>query len=237
MKLEGQVAIVTGAGKGLGAAFAKALAAEGASIVCSGRKLEPLQALATELGHNHMAITCDVTDEVQIQTLVAKTIERYGKLDILVNNAGVAVETRIPFDQMSTEAYDQLMDTNLRGAFLCSRYAWPHLKASQGQILNVSSISGSKPFEGFAAYCASKFGLNGLSEVLSLEGRPFGIRVLNVCPGSVDTDIWVDMDVQEPRKKMMKPDQVAELARWMLTSPRNIEVRQAIIENFQSPFE
>ncbi len=235
MKFEGQVALVTGAGSGLGAAIARALAAEGALVVLCGRRLGPLEDLAKSLGTKHLALTCDVTDESQIAMAVDRTIKAFGRLDVLVNNAGIG--GWVPFQDTSTEFFDNVMATNLRGPFLCSRYAWPHLKASKGQILNISSIAGSSTFANMTAYCASKWGLNGLSETLSTEGREHGIRVMSLGPGSADTDIWGDVANTDERGRMMTPDQVASLALWLLESPRNVEVRKTIIENFASPFE
>lgn len=235
MKLAGHVALVTGAGKGLGAAIARVLAHEGASLALCGRRIGPLEELAAELGPNHFALVCDVCDEAQIQNAVAQTVSRFGKLDVLVNNAGIA--DWVPFDRTTTEYFDEVISTNLRGPFLCSRHAWPHLKATKGQILNVSSIAGSQPFEDMAAYCSSKFALNGLSGVLSLEGLAHGIRVLNLSPGSVNTDIWGSLADEGQKGRMMTSEQVADLARWLLTSPRNVQVRHTLIENFKSPFD
>jgi NAD(P)-dependent dehydrogenase (short-subunit alcohol dehydrogenase family) len=234
MKFEGQVALITGAGVGLGASISRALASEGATLALCGRRIGPLQKLAGELGAQHLITTCDVTDERQIEAAVRSTIDKFGQLDILVNNAGIAAW--IPFEETTTELFDSMLATNLRGAFLCTRYAWPHLKASKGQILNVSSIAGSNGFAGMSAYCASKWGLNGLSETLSIEGQPHGIRVLSMGPAAVGTDIWAENADEDTRSRMMTPEQVADLTLWLLTSPRNIQVKKTVIENFNNPF-
>ena len=235
VKLTGQTAIVTGAGKGLGAAIARVLADEGVRLALCGRRLAPLETLVAELGPQHLALTCDVLDENQVEHTVGRVAEEFGQLDILVNNAGVA--GWIPFEETTTEYFDTVIATNLRGSFLFCRHAWRHLKASKGQILNVSSIAGSNGYGKMTAYCASKWGLNGFSEALSVEGSAHGIRVMTLGPGAVDTDIWGDAATSEERERMMTPDQVAGLAVWLLTSPRNIQVKKTIIENFESPFE
>ncbi|MBI1332111.1 MAG: SDR family NAD(P)-dependent oxidoreductase [Armatimonadetes bacterium] len=234
MKFENQVALVTGGGAGLGLAFARGLVAEGASVVLCGRRMDVLESAAAQLGPEHLALRCDVTQETDIASVVASTIAHYGKLDILVNNAGIG--DWIPFEETSTEYFDAVIATNLRGPFLCSRHAWPHLKESKGQILNISSIAGDNAYTDMSAYCSSKWGLNGLTQVLALEGAPFGIRAMSVGPGAADTDIWGDHATPEQRGRMMTIDQVADLGLWMLASPRNVHVKTVIIENFVSAF-
>ena len=234
MKLEGQVALVTGAGSGIGAAIAKALASEGAAIVLCGRRLEALALTAQKLKSAHLCIPCDVRDEGQIHVAVTEAAEKWGRLDILVNNAGIF--DQMPLEETSTEFWDDVLATNLRGPFLFARCAWPHLKTSHGQVLNLSSVAGTQAFSGSSAYCAGKFGLNGLSAVLALEGKEHGIRVHSVCPSSIETAMWLKGADQATRDRMMKPEQVAEVVRFLLTSPRNLEVGQVVINNFKSPF-
>ena len=232
--LDGQVALITGAGTGIGAAIANSLSQSGAKIVLSGRTLERLESASKELLTESICLTCDVQDEAQIQNLIAKTIEHFGKLDILVNNAGTFGPT--PFDEIKTSDLDQMLSTNLRAPFLLTQAAWPHLKASKGQIVNVSSVAGTRGFIGSSAYCASKFGLNGLTEVLALEGKQHGIRVFAVCPGAVATPLWERLEGQETLNRMMKPETVADLVLWMLTSPREVELEKVVIVNYASPW-
>lgn len=234
MKLEGRTALVTGAGKGIGDAIARALVSEGARLAVCGRNMEPLENLAAELGPGHIALHCDVTEESQISETVDKAVARFGALDILVNNAGIA--RWLSIEETTTEYFDLAIATNLRAPFLFSRRAWPALQASKGQILNVSSIAGFNAYARMSAYCASKWGLNGLTEVLEIEGQPHGIRVMALCPGSVDTDIWGSEATGDERARMMTPAQVADLALWLLASPRSVLVKSTIIENFRDPF-
>ncbi|MHB8636877.1 MAG: SDR family oxidoreductase [Fimbriimonadaceae bacterium] len=235
MTLQGQVALITGAGSGIGASIARSLAAEGAAIVLCGRRAEALAETAASLDGAHMCVPCDVRDEAQIRIAVDDAAQKLGRLDILVNNAGIF--DQLPVDETPSEFWDNVQATNLRGPYLFARYGWPHLKSSKGQILNVSSVAGTQGFSGSAAYCSSKFGLNGLSAVLAIEGKPHGIRVHSFCPGSIETDAWLKGADGATRARMMKPDQIAELVRWLLCSPRNLEVGQVVVTNFHSPFE
>jgi NAD(P)-dependent dehydrogenase (short-subunit alcohol dehydrogenase family) len=125
---------------------------------------------------------------------------------------------------------------NLRGVFLLCRAAWPHLQKSRGQIVKVSSIAGVKGYVNNAAYSASKFGLNGLTEVLALEGQPHGIRVSAVCPGSVDTPIWDKQAPSAVRKKMMKPEATAALVVHLLSAPRALAFGPIVVQNFNDPW-
>ena len=180
------------------------------------------------------AIPADVSDEAQSASLVAQAVAAFGGVNILVNNAGLF--QLVPFAETSVELFDRILAVNLRGAFLCCRAAWPHLQKNSGQIANVSSVAGVGGYVGSAAYCASKFGLNGLSEVLALEGEPHGVRVFAVCPGSVDTPIWEGQAPADVMRRMMKAEPIAELVRWLLTSPRNLHFGPVIVRNFHTPW-
>ncbi|MBI5706513.1 MAG: SDR family oxidoreductase [Armatimonadetes bacterium] len=234
LRLDGQVALVTGGGTGIGAAIAFVLAEEGVKIVLCGRRAEPLAEVADRLITDSLCLVCDVREASQVERTVARVVQQFGRLDILVNNAGIFQS--VPFEETSTEQWDAIHDTNLRGAFLFSKAAWPHLKESKGQIVQVSSIAGSQGFSGCSAYCASKHGLNGLSEVLTIEGKPHGIRVLSVCPGSVDTPLWQALETDDVLERMMRVEDIAELCRYLVCSPRNIEHGKHIITNYQSPW-
>lgn len=234
LSLSQQVAIITGGGTGFGAAIARALAAEGALCVLAGRRREPLEALAAELGSIAHVIPTDVLEVTQLQHLVTETIRVLGRLDILVNNAGVYKP--LPFAELPLENWDATLNTNLRSVFQLTQMAWPYLKQSHGQVVNISSVAGVQGFEGSAAYSASKFALNGLTEVLAIEGKPHGIRAFSVCPAAADTPIWQGHATPEVLNRMMKSEAIAETVRWLLTSPRSIHIEPVIIRNFQSPW-
>jgi NAD(P)-dependent dehydrogenase (short-subunit alcohol dehydrogenase family) len=187
----GKAALVTGGSKGIGFAVARALAQDGCDVmICARDEDEIAQALpALRDGANGVinGAACDVRDEGAVRGLVQRTIAAFGGLDILVNNAGIGllgeVETFAPADWRAT------LDTNLTGAFYCCHYAIPVLKArGGGHIVNIGSRSSVNAYGGGAAYCASKFGLLGLSESLLQELHPYGIRVSCVMPGRVATD-------------------------------------------------
>ncbi len=234
MKLRGQVALITGAGSGLGAAIAAALAGEGAACALAGRRRDRLAAVAARLGPAARIFACDVADETQVAGLMADLIEAFGRLDLLVNSAGVF--HRRPFEATTPEFWDQTINSNLRGVYLVCRAAWPHLTASRGQIVNISSVAGVQGFSGSAAYCASKFGVNGLTEVLALEGKPHGLRAFAVCPAQTDTPIWEGQAPPEVRARMMPPEIVADLVRWLVTAPRQVELPPIVIRNFNDPW-
>lgn len=236
-ELAGAVAVVTGAGSGLGAAIALALAAEGAACVLAGRRREPLQAAVeaiTALGGRAQAIPTDMADEAQVTALAAGTIEGFGRLDILVNCAGLMRQASLT--QTSTALWDEILNVNLRGVFLLCRAAWPHLQASRGQIINISSMAAVQGYLDEAAYCASKHGMNGLTEVLALEGKPYGIRALAVCPAATETPLWDQDAPRTVRERMMKPAQVADLVRWLVLAPRNLDFGPVILRNFADPW-
>ncbi len=234
MSLKGQVALVTGAGSGIGEALCRSLAVEGCSIALCGRRVAELERVAASLSTETLCVSCDVSDVGSTEAAVQAAVGHFGKMHILVNNAGVFRPA--PFEQLTTNAFDEAIATNLRGAFLMSKAAWPHLCAAHGQVVFLSSVAGTRGFPGSAAYCASKFGMNGLAEVLKIEGNPQGVRVLTICPGSVDTASWSGTP-HEVRMRMMRSEQVAEVVTSALTSPRGLDFQPIVVVNFSDPFE
>ena len=191
-KLDGKVAVITGGGSGIGKAIAKAFADDGARVVIAARGLERLEEAAKEIGGDVTAVQCDVRDEAQIESLFAKTEEVYGPVDILVNNAGLAAPG--PTQELDLEAWNSVISVNLTGVFLCSKHALKRMiPRKSGRILNIGSISGQKSRPHAAAYTTSKFGLDGLTRSMALDGREHGIAVSALHPGNVDTDIWRGM--------------------------------------------
>ncbi|MBL8045443.1 MAG: SDR family oxidoreductase [Anaerolineales bacterium] len=229
-----QVIIITGGGTGFGAAIARVLAAEGAQCVLAGRRREPLEAVAAEIGPAAHIIPTDVLDVAQLQHLITETIRRFGRLDILVNNAGIYEP--LPFAEITPENWEATLNTNLRSVFQLTQLAWPHLIQSCGQVVNISSTAGLQGFEGCAAYSASKFGLNGLTEVLAIEGKPHGIRAFSVCPAAADTPMWQTRTTPNILEKMLKPESIAETVRWLVTASRLIHIAPVVIRNFQDPW-
>ena len=192
-KLEGKVAIITGASAGIGYASARALAREGARLLLSARRRDRLMALVEEvraLGGDGLAIVGDAREESTARKAVETATAAHGRLDILVNNVGVAnykglIET-------SLDDYAEMMDSNVRSTFLFTRYAAPvMIGQGEGLILIVSSIAGVYGFAGEAVYCASKFAQVGFAQALDKELRPFGLKVGAICPGGVKTELAI----------------------------------------------
>ncbi len=212
--LAGQVAIITGASRGIGRAGALAFAAEGAAVVLAARDADALAANVAEIvaaGGRALAVPTDVADEESVAQLFARTEAAFGRVTILVNAAG-AVANR-PFAEMDITTWDTVLNTNLRGTFLCCRAAFQSMQAhGGGVIVNFSSLSGVpkvEKFPGLSAYVVSKFGVAGLSEILAVEGRPHNIRVIAVSPGAVDTEML--RQAAPHLKAGMTPEQMARI--------------------------
>ncbi len=217
MKLAGQVALVTGAGRGIGRAVAQAFAREGAAVaLCarSGRDLAAAQREIAAAGGRALVVEGDVRDEAAVATLVSRTLEAYGRIDCLVTAAGVAAFG--PLAEAKTADWDELMAVNLRGAFLCCRAVLPAMTARRhGTIINIGSVVTSRTLPGSAAYTASKYGLLGFSRVLAEEMRPHGVRVGVLSAGATDTPLWDAVPSPPDRALMLKPEQVARAAVFM----------------------
>ncbi len=193
--LKDKVAVITGAGRGIGAATARLFSQEGARVVLASRNADELNAVASEINDFFesgpaIVVPTDVSDEKQVQALFAQTKATFGPVNILVNNAAT-VEVG-PFVDMELAVWESVMSVNVRGPFLCSREAFRQMiEAGQlGAIINITSLSGVRgpeKFPGTSAYVVSKYGVLGLSEILAVEGRPHGIRVNSVAPGAVET--------------------------------------------------
>ncbi len=192
MKLKDRVAIVTGAGregKGIGRAIAQALATEGARVAVASRTEANAAAVAREIceaGGQAIAIACDVTDASAIEAMVARVLGEWGRLDVLVNNAGITRDNLVL--RMKEDDWDAVLDTNLKGAFLCSRAVLkPMLRQKGGRIINISSIRGVTGAPGQANYAAAKAGIFGLTKSLAQEVASRGILVNSVAPGFIET--------------------------------------------------
>ncbi|MFG1431730.1 glucose 1-dehydrogenase [Xanthobacter sp. V2C-8] len=191
VSLEGRAVLVTGASQGLGAYFAEQLAAAGAKVALGARKQEACAALAGRIvaaGGTALPLALDVTDAASVAAGVAATVGAFGRLDVLVNNAGVTAT--VPLMDMSEDSWDRIVDTNLKGAFLCAQGAARQMeRQGGGVIVNVASILGHRVAGQVAAYAASKAGLVQLTRSMALEWARHGIRANALCPGYVETDI------------------------------------------------
>lgn len=197
MELRGTTAIVTGAARGIGRGITLCLAREGVNIVVADlgdpvrAEMEATAAAVRDAGPEAETQDVDVRDAGSVQSLVERALMRFGQVDILVNNAGVVSVRGVA--GMEEETWDRVIDTNLKGTFLCSRAILPHmLERGSGRIVNIASQAGKRGYAGLAHYCASKFGIIGFTQALAFEAAARNITVNAVCPGEVDTAMWSD---------------------------------------------
>ncbi|TWU23410.1 Glucose 1-dehydrogenase 1 [Novipirellula galeiformis] len=183
-----KVAVVTGAGSGIGAATAKRFARDGFKVVLNGRTESKLSAVAEEIGvENSLVVTGDVSSEAVVENMIAQTIKTYGRLDVVVNNAGVFVGGTI--DKLSAADWDKQMNINAKGPFLVTKAALPHLVKTKGSVVNVSSVSGLGGDWGAFAYDASKGAVTLMTKALALDFAPQGVRINAVAPSLTDTEM------------------------------------------------
>ncbi len=222
MKLKDQTAIVTGAGRGIGRATALAFAHEGANVVLVARTDSEIEAVAEEIqktGREALAVPTDVANKSQVQSMVQKTLERFGKVDILVNNAGVAGTSPIP--KITEELWELNMAVNLKGVFLCTQAVFSHMREQgHGHIVNVSSLAGRHPGARYGAYCAAKFGVSGFTGVTNSEGLSHGVKATLVEPGATDTKMRRD-NHKDDLSKLAQPEDVADMIMLAVTQSPN----------------
>jgi len=235
MSLSDKVALVTGGGSGIGKAIAKALLAEGCKVIINGRNEEKLEQAKTELGSNVESMVCDVTDESQVENTFSSIISNYDRCDILINNAGMAAKAKA--HEMKYETWKKVINVNLNGAFLCAREAMKiMIKQKSGRIINIGSISGQMSRPENAAYTASKFGLEGLTRALALEGRDHGIAVSILHPGNVGTDIWKGREEIAEREGLIPLEDIGKLAITMLSMSPNVNILGSVILPITQPY-
>jgi NAD(P)-dependent dehydrogenase (short-subunit alcohol dehydrogenase family) len=219
-QLDGRVAFVTGASRGIGAAVGRRLAEEGASVALASRSGGDL-GVAGALG-----VACDVRSAEQVERAVAAAVERFGRLDVLVNNAGTGAYG--DFLELAPEHLEEMVDVNLKGTLHATRAALPHLLRSEAaDIVVIASVAGLRGLPGEAVYCASKFGQVGFARSLDHEMRERGVRVTSLCPGGVATDFAMGRGrtPEMPELEgMMSPEDVAETVLFVITRPRGHRV-------------
>jgi 3-oxoacyl-[acyl-carrier protein] reductase len=231
-----QVAVVTGAGRGIGAAIATRLAGLGATVLLLGRTRAPLdqtaRAISSAAGRAE-AVECDVASLQSVEAAAADLIQTHRRVDILVNNAGVGGFGG-PLHQLPPESWEQVLNTNLRGPYYCIRaFAPAMIRARSGHIINISSLAGKNALPNGAAYAASKWGLNGLSYSVAEELRSYNIRVSVVCPGSVDTEL--SPHAGKDHAKMLRPDDVAHAVAMLVTQAPQSFVSEILLRPTQKP--
>jgi NAD(P)-dependent dehydrogenase (short-subunit alcohol dehydrogenase family) len=231
VKLEQQVALITGASRGLGLAIAHALAREGAAIACvarPGAELEQAVANLTSAGARAIAAPADVTVESEVAGAVTRTMERLGRLDVVVLNAGTWQGARIT--ETTEQQWDLLLDLNLKGAFLTLKHALPHLIArGRGTVIGIASLGAMVGQAGGAAYSASKWGLRGLLESAALEVKPNGVRVSLVHPHNMNS-AGRNIPADSPeRTRTIETAEVADLVAWIAGAPDHVAVGNVTI--------
>ena len=231
MQLEGQVAIVTGAGTGIGRATALLLAKEGAAVVVAARTVADLEAVAREIeaeGGKALALPTDVSVEEQAEALIAKTVEAFGRLDILVNNAGTNV--RAPIDKVTTPDWNLILGSNLNGTFFCTRAAIPRMMAQEyGKIINVSSGAGKRGSATRAAYSAAKHAVVGFGDAVAKDMKAHGITVTAVLPGPIHTPLRRRSVPGEDPNLLISSDEVAEVILFLATRGRDVIIPEIAI--------
>jgi len=229
-ELKNKVAIVTGARRGMGRTHALTLAKAGAKVVISDISQEECQKVVDEIkkvGGEGLAVKCDVSNKKEVEEMVKKTIEQFGKVDILVNNAGICQFK--PFLELTEEEWDRTLDINLKGYFLCAQAAAKEMaKQKSGVIVNIASIAMGQVgmgFQNLAHYCASKGGIVAMTETLALELAPYNIRVNAISPGAIETPmidpLKTDPKMMEatlaqiPLHRAGKPEEVSNLVLFL----------------------
>lgn len=230
--LAGQVAVVTGAGRGIGAAIAIKLSTMGARTILCGRTrpaLEQTAAVIQKSGDQGAVVECDLTDLRSVESLA----ERVGRLDILVNNAGIRGPIG-PIQELAPDGWDSIINTNLRGVYYMIRAFAPLMvRARSGHIINISSLAGKNPIPNGAAYSASKWGLNGLSYSVAEELRAHNVRVSVICPGSVHTEF--NPHTGKDAEKMLQASDVAHAVAMIVTQAPQSFASEILLRPTQKP--
>ena len=230
MKLQDKIAIVTGGGRGIGRAIALLYAEQGAKVAISARTAGQVTGVVDEIktaGGEAIGMTCDVSVEDDVKKMVAETVDAFGGVDILLNNAGITMS--VPLVASDSEQWRRVIEINLLGTFYCSKAVAPILiERGGGRIINMSSRSGKIGHPFLTAYVASKHGVVGFTKALSEELASFNITVNAICPGIVETDMIPDVIREQVGNKIIKPEQIADLALFLASDDASAITGEAI---------
>lgn len=218
-----KAALITGASSGIGLAVARALAEDGFGVTLAARRADRLEELAQEL--DGLPVPTDVTQRDQVEALVERAVERFGRLDAVVTAAGVLHSS--PLEQLDEATWDETMDVNVKGTYLVARAALPHLRASKGYLITLSSVSGQMGQAGGGAYNASKWAIRGLTQSVLQEVRGEGVRATAILPGRVATPM-LGHDEQDP--DLLAPQDIADAVRWLLSLRPIVQIKDLILE-------
>jgi NADP-dependent 3-hydroxy acid dehydrogenase YdfG len=228
-----QRVLITGASRGIGKATALAFAKAGVSSILLGRSIDGLQSTAEEvrtLGAEAIAITVDLFEVDRVKPCLTKVLDQVGTVDILINNAGMAYTGSLADTPLAD--WQRIIDLNLTSPFQCIQAVLPQMRSQQhGTIINVISIAGRQTFPDWGAYCASKFGLMGMTKTLAQEERAYGIRVVALCPGAVNTPLWDSDTVQADfdRSQMLTPEDVADAIVHAALLPQHVVLDELVL--------
>ena len=236
--LDGQVAIVTGANRGIGKGIARAFVEAGARVVLAARDAKLLASAVAELdgsGRTVVGVPADVRVEGDVERVFDEAVSQLNQVDILVNNAGLSRQS--PLHEHALDDWNTVIETNLTGAFLCTRAAMRHMRPrGRGRIINIASISSQRVRPESASYSASKFGLWGLTQVTSLEGRDHGISACCINPGNTRVERHIAADNPEGLEPKMEVDAVAQVALTMASLPSDVQMLEATVLPLKQPF-
>ena len=234
VSIQNQVAVVTGAGRGIGRAITVELGKLGARVALAARSRSELEDTARTIGSAATVFPTDVRKKEELQRLFEQVSAGIGPVDILVNAAGIAVFG--PVLEFGDEDFENLIETNLRGIFFACRFVLPSMiERKAGHIINIASIAGKVGSANRAVYCASKFGVVGFTESLAEEVRQYSIRASVICPGSTDTRFSGETGTSKVRERMLRPEDVAHAVRMIVTQEPNSFISEIIMRPTQKP--
>jgi len=238
-QLDGKVAVITGAGRGIGKIIAKTLAENGATIVAASRTSDEIETLATEIsdaGGKAIAVRTDITDEASVRNLFGVIDEQFGRVDILINNAGMGIFSHLV--DCASEDFDRVLAVNAGGSFLCSREAMKRMiPQKSGYIINISSVLGIRAYVNQGAYTAAKHAVMGLTKTLAIEGQPHGIRASAILPGGVNTEMIRQSRPDLNTDELLEPEDIAAAVMYLLSLSDKAAIDQIYIRRRNSsPF-
>jgi NAD(P)-dependent dehydrogenase (short-subunit alcohol dehydrogenase family) len=246
LRLAGQIAVITGGNRGIGFAVARALLSEGCSLVITGRDSQKLTravevlnaegsaAISAHTDQQVVPMVCDVRDAEAVERLFAHVKEQFGRLDILVNNAGIS-QSRKPIEETSIALWRDIIDVNLTGTFLCTRFGVPLMRRG-GTILNVLSVAAREHFPGYTPYNSAKAGALGFTLTVREELMARGIRVTALLPGGTNTDIWEQVNPDVPREKLIEVESVARLVLEAVVLSPKANLTELVLDPVGGPF-
>lgn len=229
--LSGKIALITGGGRGLGAAICQTLAEVGATVIAADIQLDQAEQVVQairEQGMEASALPLDITNNQQVETTVQKLVDQYGKIDVLINNAGTDVT--LPIEELTIANWDMVMNVNLRAPFVLSKLILPIMKQQgSGHIVNVASTAAKRAWANASVYHASKWGLMGFSHALHVEGRPYGVKVTAVVAGGMKTPFLLDRFPDIDPNVLQDPKNVADTIRYVLMQPAETVIPEVMV--------